>query len=202
MNCSSLIFYFTDLPKDVVNILTKDLEDKYDSECEPSLLHGAVNYNDLRNSYNTWVPDYHWVTGFIWHYINKANQSNFQYDIKNIDNNSLQYTRYGIGEKYKWHVDHGLYDLQQKESLRSDNVTSHVTNEVQRKLSFSMQLSGPDDYTGGNFQLLDDNGELMVAPRQLGSLIIFDSRLKHRVCPVKTGTRRSIVGWVMGPRFK
>ena len=202
MSCSSLIFYFTDLPKDIVNILVKDLEDKYDSKCEPSLLHGAVNYNDLRNSYNAWVPDHHWVAGFLWHYINKANQNNFQYDIKNIDGNSLQYTRYGIGEKYKWHIDHGLNDLQKRESLKSDGQILPSIEEGQRKLSFSLQLSSPDDYTGGNFQLLDDNGELIVAPRQQGALIIFDSRLKHRVCPVKAGTRRSIVGWVMGPRFK
>lgn len=202
MNCSPMIFFMTDLPQDVVNILVKDLEDNYDPKCEPSLLHGKVNYNDIRSSYNTWIPDTHWVAGFIWHYVMKVNQTNFQYDIDNIDGNNLQYTRYGPGQNYRWHSDHGLSDLEKVNSRNSSGEVFVVNNESQRKLSFSLQLSGPDEYTGGNFQLLDDNNDLMVAPRQLGSLIIFDSRLRHRVCPVKTGTRRSMVGWVMGPRFR
>ena len=203
MTCSPLVFFFTNLPQDVVSILAKDLEDSFDDKCEPSLLHGQKNYNNLRNSYNAWVPDSHWVAGFVWHYVMKANQTNFQYDIDNIDGNNLQYTRYGPGETYGWHVDHGLLDMNQKESRESSNKSMPaVTTEGQRKLSFSLQLSGPDDYTGGNFQLLDDNNDFIVAPRQLGTLVVFDSRLRHRVCPVKTGTRRSLVGWVMGPRFR
>ena len=202
MTCSPLIFFNTALPQDVVNILVKDLEEKYDPKCKPSMLHGNVNYNGLRSSYNTWVHDTNWVAGFIWHYVMKANNTNFQYDIDNIDGNNLQYTRYGPGETYGWHTDHGLPDLAPLKSRDSSTPADVVKNESQRKLSFSLQLSGPDDYTGGNFQLLDDNNEFMVAPRQLGALIVFDSRLRHRVCPVKSGTRRSLVGWVMGPRFR
>ena len=33
-------------------------------------------------------------------------------------------------------------------------------------------------------------------------MILFDSRTKHRVLKVTKGTRRSIVGWVVGPRWK
>ena len=40
------------------------------------------------------------------------------------------------------------------------------------------------------------------APKQKGTLIVFDSRTKHRVRTVKTGLRKSIVGWVVGPRWK
>ena len=36
-----------------------------------------------------------------------------------------------------------------------------------RKLSFVLQLSDPDDYEGGNLQLLDDEGGLSyIAPRK------------------------------------
>ena len=74
--------------------------------------------------------------------------------------------------------------------------------ELVRKLSFSLQLSDPDDYEGGNVQFLDENGKSYFAPRQKGSIILFDSRTQHRVLKVTKGTRKSIVGWVVGPRWK
>ena len=93
-------------------------------------------------------------------------------------------------------------DLAVKEEPNSQNGLLVDTTNYQRKLSFSLQLSDPDDYEGGNFQMIDNGDGLFVAPRTKGALIIFDSRTKHRVCKVKKGTRRSLVGWVMGPRFK
>ena len=74
--------------------------------------------------------------------------------------------------------------------------------ELVRKLSFSIQLSDPDDYEGGNLQLLDEGGSNYLAPRQRGCICLFDSRTQHRVLKVTKGTRKSIVGWVVGPRWK
>ena len=71
-----------------------------------------------------------------------------------------------------------------------------------RKLSFSLQLSDPDQYTGGELEFLDNSGKTMFAPKQRGTMVVFDSRLKHRVRRVKSGLRKSIVGWVVGPRWK
>ena len=41
-----------------------------------------------------------------------------------------------------------------------DNVNDFINEncEMVRKLSFSIQLSDPDDYEGGNVQLLDEAG--------------------------------------------
>ena len=75
--------------------------------------------------------------------------------------------------------------------------TEHV-----RKLSFTLQLSDPDDYEGGNVQLINEANQNYIAPRQRGTIILFDSRTQHRVLKVTKGTRRSIVGWVVGPRWK
>ena len=36
--------------------------------------------------------------------------------------------------------------------------------EMVRKLSFAMQLSDPDDYEGGNVQLLDEAGNSYIVP--------------------------------------
>jgi PKHD-type hydroxylase len=71
-----------------------------------------------------------------------------------------------------------------------------------RKLSFVLQLSDPEDYEGGNLQLLDESGSTYFAPRQKGTMILFDSRTQHRVLKVKKGVRKSIVGWTVGPRWK
>ena len=71
-----------------------------------------------------------------------------------------------------------------------------------RKLSFTLQLSHPDDYEGGNVELIDEAGKNYIAPRQRGSMILFDSRTQHRVNKVTKGERKSIVGWVLGPRWK
>ena len=74
--------------------------------------------------------------------------------------------------------------------------------ELVRKLSFAMQLSDPDDYEGGNLQLMDEHNKSYIAPRQRGSIILFDSRTPHRVHKVRKGERKSLVGWVVGPRWK
>ena len=71
-----------------------------------------------------------------------------------------------------------------------------------RKLSFSLQLSDHDDYKGGQLQLMNEVGETYFAPKKKGTLIIFDSRVRHRVRKVTEGERQSLVGWVMGPRWR
>ena len=201
------IWYFTDLPTEVVDILEKDLEENFEPGMEDSKLHGDVLNQDKRNSQNTWIPSHHWIGGFLWHYVQRANRENFLYDLRNIDNESLQFTKYGIGEYYDWHNDAGIACHYKPvsagnrvEGLAQDFVNENI--ELVRKLSFSVQLSDPDDYEGGNVQFLDENGENYFAPRQRGSIILFDSRTQHRVLKVTKGTRKSIVGWVVGPRWK
>ena len=88
---------------------------------------------------------------------------------------------------------------------RSDGLAQDFVNEnieLVRKLSFSLQLSDPDDYEGGNVQLMDEAGNAYVVPRQRGSIVLFDSRTQHRVLKVTKGVRKSLVGWTVGPRWK
>ena len=124
-----------------------------------------------------------------------------------IDNETIQYTQYDVGQFYGWHNDAGLANQYRPESLGStaegrgqDFIAEE--GEMVRKLSFAMQLSGHDDYEGGNVQLIDEKGDKYVAPRQRGSIMLFDSRTMHRVCKVTKGTRKSLVGGVVGPRWK
>lgn len=119
---------------------------------------------------------------------------------------NLQYTIYNEqpnkkGDFYTWHTDAG------------DGV---YQNGMHRKLSFSIQLSTPDEYEGGHFQWLEPQQEfnkmqsdckvnmenaVRTVPfscKELGSMIVFPSFLYHQVTPVLKGTRRSLVSWCVG----
>ena len=87
-----------------------------------------------------------------------------------------------------------------RSNISQDLVT--MQGEYVRKLSFSLQLSDPEDYTGGEVQFMDNGRKTYFAPKQRGTLIMFDSRTPHRVRKVKSGMRKSLVGWVVGPRWR
>lgn len=202
------VWFNTDIPTEIVKIIEKDLSENFDDKFEESKLSGDFKRFSKRNSFNTWISTEHWISGFLWHYVNKANNENFMYDLTNIDCESIQYTRYCEGQYYKWHNDAGLQlvtaigssDTLDKEKLKNDYLIKN--SEKIRKLSFVLQLSSADDYEGGNLQIIDDNGESYFAPRKQGTIIIFDSRSQHRVTKVTNGVRKSIVGWVVGPRWR
>jgi PKHD-type hydroxylase len=139
----------------------------------------------------------------------KANRENFLYDLTNIQGSSMQYTVYGEGQFYNWHQDLGISGFYKPNVLPGQcdpqsNAHDFITRETEyiRKLSFSLQLSDAEEYEGGQFQLLDETNRIYTAPKKRGTLILFDARASHRVRKVKNGTRKSIVGWIVGPRWK
>ena len=196
------VWYFTDIPSDVINIIETDIKEYFDSSLENSKLHEGVIDTNRRKSKNTWIPTTHWVSGFLWHYVMMANRENFLYDLKNIDAEKLQYTVYQEGNFYDWHNDAGLQNAYVPSNSDIHGNFIQENCELVRKLSFSLQLSDPEDYEGGQLQLLDEEGKSYIAPKRKGSLILFDSRTPHRVRKVTRGIRKSIVGWVVGPRWK
>ena len=201
------IWYYTDLPEKVVDLIEEDLSEKFEPQMGDSKLFGDALNKEKRNSQNAWIPTTHWCAGFLWHYIQRANRENFLYNLRNIDGESMQFTRYEAGQFYGWHNDAGLATQYKPISVgnRSEGLGKDFMNEnieIIRKLSFTLQLSDPDDYEGGNVQFLDESGKSYFAPRQRGCLVLFDSRTSHRVLKVTKGTRKSIVGWTVGPRWK
>ena len=87
-----------------------------------------------------------------------------------------QFTKYEVGEHYNWHTD-------------SDNG-----EYKDRYCSIVIQLN--DEYEGGYLQLKDNNGNTYAFERGVGNLYVFFSNILHRVIPVKTGVRYSLVNWV------
>ena len=201
------VWYFSDLPEDVVDIIESNLSETFDAQMADSKLHGDALNKEKRNSQNAWIPTTHWVGGFLWHYIERANRENFLYDLRCIDGESMQYTRYQEGQFYGWHNDADLPTQYKPVAVgnQPENLVQDLLNtktEMVRKLSFVLQLSNPDDYEGGNLQLLDEAGKCYFAPRERGTVILFDSRTQHRVLKVTKGTRKSVVGWTVGPRWR
>lgn len=210
MSCQSIWFH-TDLPEKVIDILCEDLEKKSAEGAHTSQLSDGVIDLKIRNSQTTWVGTHHWTAGFIWHYVQRANRENFGYDLTSIDNEMMQYTVYGVGQYYNWHRDTLITQLYQPGTPANSNYSTaegfqrdalNLEMQQVRKLSFVLQLSDSSDYRGGNLQIMDEAGKSYIVPRKRGTMILFDSRSMHRVLKVKEGVRRSLVGWVVGPRWK
>jgi len=200
------VWYFTDISETIIDSIEQDLFKDFSDMDKSQIGDGSVNSN-VRNSKQSWVPSDHWSAGFIWHYISRANRENFLYDIENIDGESLQYTQYSVGEYYDWHNDSSISQHYKPQGLGNINdylISDHLNKSIERvrKLSFSLLLSNPEDYDGGNVEFLDDLGNTYIAPRQRGVMLIFDSRTQHRVTEVTKGVRKSLVGWVVGNRWK
>lgn len=203
----------TQLPKDVVKIMEKDLCKFNDQTQDSRIFHGdpsnEIVDTEVRSSRHCGIPDSHWSAGFIMHYANIVNRENYLYDIIGLDGGTMQYGIYDVGGHYKWHPDFELwncstYPRAQFHGPNHDRaiISAQVNSEYARKLSFSLQLTDPSEYEGGNLEILDAQGKVHAMSQEQGRLIFFDSRITHRVTPVTKGQRRSLVGWIVGPRWK
>ena len=152
-----------------------------------------------RKSDISWLNDT-WIYKEIQPYVNEANVRagwNFDWDWSE----SCQFTRYSKGQYYGWHCD--SWD---KPYNKPNNPNEH--NKI-RKLSVTVSLSDPKDYKGGNLEFDMRNQKdwnnakekaiyecKEIRPR--GSIVVFPSFVWHRVNPVTSGTRYSLVIWNLG----
>lgn len=138
---------------------------------------------DYRVSDIAWIepaPECHWLYHKLGVIMQQANAA-YGFELAGFVE-ALQYTCYGAGQYFGWHVDIG------------GDATSL------RKLSLTFQLSGADDYAGGDLRF---HGSMdMPAARARGAAVAFPSYLAHEVSPVTAGLRRSLVAWAYGPAFR
>ena len=118
--------------------------------------------------------------------VNQLNSQYWKFNLHGIDvakDYPFLY-KYNVGGHFDWHID----------------MSAVIST---RKLAFSIQLSNPEDYEGGDLQFYDGNNPTSdLQLREKGSLIIFPSFVWHRVTPISKGTRYAIVGWIHGETFK
>ena len=133
----------------------------------------------------SWIgdtKDSKWLYSKIADYAKIANKEMWNFDIWGYQD-GLQYTNYyGDGGHYDWHLDLG----------------PGLSN---RKLSVVLQLSDPNDYVGGELQM-NVGGSILTVPKEKGLICFFPSFLLHRVTPLSSGTRKSLVTWLCGANLR
>ena len=142
-------------------------------------------YNaDVRNCQLANIPfkQLLWLQDLLSEGLAEINFNNYNFDL--VGFSDLQLIEYNKGTYFKRHLDNFL-----------------GTPEYQRKLTFIIQLTDPDEYVGGDLVVYTHQDEERMTRKQ-GSLIVFPSYTMHEVTEVLSGTRHSIIGWVLGPDFK
>lgn len=144
---------------------------------------------DCRVSQVAWIydnPKSHWIYDLLASVVLDANARWFHYDLTGF-RDSLQYTVYHGSENghFDWHLDMG-----------------DKYGGPQRKLSLSLLLSDPSEYEGGDFELQTGMKSHTAELKDRGTVIIFPSYVLHRVTPVTKGTRKALVAWACGPKFR
>jgi len=110
------------------------------------------------------------------------------WNLQILGGEGLQYTTYNLNDYYDWHIDQGK---------PVDNST--------RKISLTVFLNDPEEYEGGELELeifgpLEKERSVKFKEPK-GTVIFFPSDTWHKVNPVKSGVRKSLVTWFSGSPY-
>ena len=161
--------------KEIIEICPSELE--YD---EASVEYSLIPEHSSRKCLTTWlnVEESNFIETGLKKIINNVNGMIWNFDVKNEWDGNIQFTKYSVGgDHYGWHIDNFQGDC-------SD-----------RRLSIVYSLSKKSDYTGGNFQIRKSDKSVYTSKFDYGDFIVFPSDKYHRVLPLKTGNRLTMVGW-------
>ena len=156
-----------------------------------------------RNSDLVWLNDT-WIYKELHPYVHRANEMagwNFEWD----RSESCQFTKYKLNQYYDWHCDSWDKPYQKKEG--------DPDNGKIRKLSMTCQLTDGSEYKRGELEFdfrnydphMRAESKHRIQCKEIlpkGSIIVFPSFVWHRVKPVTSGTRYSLVVWHLGRPFK
>ena len=169
--------------------------DQIDQYCKKFDLHKGTTYGgenlSTRNSdilFHQRNPENGWIFDTLNFIVQSANEMFYGFDLNGYD--SFQYTTYSdqANQHYDWHMDICLGKHKE-------------TSGLVRKLSLSLLLN--DDFEGGEFHINQGNQSTpTVVATKKGRAILFPSFMIHKVTPVTKGIRKSLVVWVVGPKFQ
>jgi len=139
----------------------------------------------VRTSHISWIPfkkmpEMYKVIENIMH---KTNMNHFGFEGMQLTE-PAQYTEYPTGGFYDWHID--------------SDVDGKNEPPV-RKISMTCLLSHESEFEGGGLELMSDG---KIAKPKQGHAIFFASFIRHRVVPISSGIRKSLVMWFGGTPFK
>ncbi len=125
-----------------------------------------------------------WIFEKVAKIISIANNIHFDYDIAGISH-GLQLIQYSsdmeVKGHYDWHIDAGAGE------------------PVYRKISFTAQLSDPNDYDGCEL-IINNHANQVTGTKERGSVHLFPSYMPHKVTPITRGERYALVIWIHGPK--
>jgi PKHD-type hydroxylase len=154
-------------------------------EAVAPLVGAAGEHKDIRKCQLKWMhvtEDNTWVYQRLVDAIQKINSECFNLNLYGIQ--TLQYTIYDANNNEFYAPHRDIYDK--------------IVNGLVRKLTFSIQLSDPSEYEGGDL-VTDVGHHPETASKTKGDMIFFLSTSVHEAKPVTKGTRHVLVGWVVGP---
>ena len=156
----------------------------------PAIIDNGETINNIRTSKVGWIKnegDSSWLYDRLAYIARRLNSQFFNFDLTGFCED-MQYTIYDGNEEghYTWHTD-----------LISNSNNSFLPP---RKLSMVLQLSDPSEYEGGCFETWT-RPEPNQAPKEKGLIVAFPSWTLHRVAPVTSGTRKTLVVWICGKQF-
>ena len=195
----------TKLDEKQLNIIEKII-----SDCELEL-HDAILLDDedssekkedlsVRSCKTSFLPVNDELTELFGKLIQdyNLNFSGWRFDIEFIE--AIQLGHYHKGDFYDWHI-----DSFQNPSFQTQHEY-HPNKPYNRKISVTVFLNDPEEYEGGEFDLEtrgpNSNERYDTFKMPKGSVIVFPSYMWHRVRPVTSGVRKSLVLWIQGPPFK
>ena len=196
--CDMIVRYGKEQKKNEVTAITGGLGRDRDLNKAPLTKDEIKDLKKKRDSNIVWFND-RWVYREIQPYVHQANKNagwNFNWDYSE----SCQFTIYKKGQYYDWHCD----------SWDKPYAVDGPTKGKIRKLSVTVSLTDPKEYTGGELQF-DFRQQDPDKPRDIrtcteilpkGSLVVFPSFVWHRVKPVTKGIRHSLVVWNLGYPFQ
>lgn len=143
---------------------------------------------EIRSSRIKWIPqinEWQWLYEKLSKMTIEANDVLWNFELFSLPE-CIQYTEYlaSEGGHYGWHQDigPGMASL--------------------RKISITVQLSDDEEYEGGELEFNQGGNGGVMAPKGVGTVVIFPSYLMHRVGKVTKGVRKSFVLWVGGAHYR
>lgn len=150
-----------------------------------------LKYRSSKVSFINYSKEYSWLFDKFNKIIQNVNEEYYNFDLNGYD--YIQYSEYLANENghYDYHID-----------LMLDMIPQKDYDFLYRKLSFTLCLNQQGtDYSGGDFKIKTGAEDVSMKLNK-GDMIVFPSFILHKVEPVTEGVRKSLVGWVTGPKFK
>jgi len=130
--------------------------------------------------------DFDFLFDDIWKMGIQANRDWFNFHITNLS--FIQLAEYDSSYKGEYKRHHDVFWI--------NNSIYH------RKLTCVIQLSDPNTYEGGDFEIFNQNQKPNKEEiREQGTVIFIPSFIEHQATPVTYGTRHSLAVWFEGPKW-